>query len=49
VDAGVGKIDSTLVANGLKENTILIYLSDNGGRGQHADNRPFRGFKGMIY
>lgn len=49
VDAGVGKIDSTLVANGLKENTVLIYLSDNGGRGEHADNRPYRGYKGMLY
>lgn len=49
VDTGVGKIDSTLVANNLKENTILIYLSDNGGRGEHADNRPYRGYKGMLY
>jgi arylsulfatase A-like enzyme len=49
VDAGVGKIDSTLIANGLKENTMIIYLSDNGGRGEHADNRPYRGYKGMLY
>lgn len=49
VDAGVGRIDSTLIANGIKENTIIAYLSDNGGRGEHADNRPFRGHKGMIF
>lgn len=49
VDAGVGRIDSTLVANGLKENTIIVFLSDNGGRTQHADNRPFRGHKGMLF
>ena len=49
VDNGVGKIDSTLIANNLKKNTLLIYLSDNGGRSQHADNKPFRGYKGMIY
>jgi arylsulfatase A-like enzyme len=49
VDANVGKIDSTLIANGLKENTILVFLSDNGGRIEHADNRPFRGHKGMLF
>ena len=49
IDAGVGRIDSTLIANGLKENTLLIYLSDNGGRGEYADNRPYRGYKGMLY
>ncbi|WP_282049489.1 sulfatase-like hydrolase/transferase [Maribacter aquivivus] len=49
VDTNVGKIDSTLVANGIKENTILVFLSDNGGRIQHADNRPNRGHKGMLF
>ncbi|TMU57294.1 sulfatase-like hydrolase/transferase [Flagellimonas algicola] len=49
VDAGVGKIDSTLTANGIKENTILVFLSDNGGRMEHADNRPNRGHKGMLF
>ena len=49
VDAGVGRIDSTLIAKGIKENTIIVFLSDNGGRTQHADNRPFRGHKGMLF
>ncbi len=49
VDAGAGKIDSTLIANGMKENTIVVFLSDNGGRGEYADNRPFRGYKGMLF
>jgi arylsulfatase A-like enzyme len=49
VDAGVGKIDSTLVANGMRDNTIVVFLSDNGGRGQLADNRPNRGYKGMLF
>jgi arylsulfatase A-like enzyme len=49
VDSGVGRIDSTLIANGLKENTIVVFLSDNGGRGEYADNRPFRGYKGMLF
>lgn len=49
VDTNVGKIDSTLIANGMKENTIMVFLSDNGGRIQHADNRPNRGHKGMLF
>ncbi|TXF90220.1 sulfatase-like hydrolase/transferase [Neolewinella aurantiaca] len=49
VDHGVGRIDSALIANGLKENTIIVFLSDNGGRGQYADNGPFRGYKGMLF
>ena len=49
VDVGVGKIDSTLVANGMKDNTIIVFLSDNGGRAEHAENRPNRGHKGMIF
>lgn len=49
VDAGVGKIDSTLVSNGIKDNTIVVFLSDNGGRGTFADNKPNRGYKGMLY
>ncbi|MDO6761248.1 sulfatase-like hydrolase/transferase [Tamlana sp. 2_MG-2023] len=49
VDVNVGKIDSTLVANNMKDNTILVFLSDNGGRITHADNKPNRGHKGMLF
>lgn len=49
VDYSVGRIDSTLVANGIKDNTVIVYLSDNGGRVKHADNRPYRGHKGMLF
>jgi len=49
VDTGVGRIDSTLIANGIKDNTIVVFLSDNGGRPKYADNRPFRGHKGMLF
>jgi len=49
IDAGVGRIDSTLIAKGMKENTIIAFLSDNGGRKEHADNRPYRGHKGMLF
>ncbi|APZ45563.1 N-acetylgalactosamine-6-sulfatase [Polaribacter reichenbachii] len=49
VDIGVGRIDSLLKAKGIKENTIIAFLSDNGGRKHHADNRPNRGHKGMLF
>ncbi|MGM8361979.1 sulfatase-like hydrolase/transferase [Flavobacterium sp. ARAG 55.4] len=49
VDVNVGRIDSTLVAKKMKDNTIIVFLSDNGGRAELADNRPNRGHKGMIF
>ncbi|WNH11919.1 sulfatase-like hydrolase/transferase [Thalassobellus suaedae] len=49
VDTNVGRIDSTLVANNIKDNTIIVFLSDNGGRIEHADNKPYRGHKGMLF
>ncbi|MCW2120316.1 sulfatase-like hydrolase/transferase [Flavobacterium sp. 7A] len=49
VDNGVRRIDSTLIANKMKDNTIIVFLSDNGGRTELADNRPNRGHKGMLF
>lgn len=49
VDINVGRIDATLKKNNLKENTIVIFLSDNGGRITYADNGPNRGHKGMLF
>ena len=49
VDAGVAKIEKALIEKGIKDNTIIVFLSDNGGRPEHADNRPYRGHKGMLF
>ncbi|TLX78213.1 N-acetylgalactosamine-6-sulfatase [Labilibacter sediminis] len=49
IDKNVQKLDEQLIDLGLKENTIIIFLSDNGGRPTLADNRPFRGHKGMVF
>ena len=49
VDINVGRIDAALKKNNIKENTIVIYLSDNGGRITYADNGPNRGHKGMLF
>lgn len=47
LDDNVGRIVDFLEKNGLRENTLIIFSSDNG-----ANNKPFnqlRGYKGMIY
>ncbi|MBM4024562.1 MAG: sulfatase [Planctomycetes bacterium] len=50
LDAGVGRIVQTLKAEGLWENTLLFFLTDNGGaRAMHANNAPLRGFKQQNY
>jgi arylsulfatase A-like enzyme len=49
VDEGVGKINSLLTNLGLRENTLIIFLSDNGGRLDAANNGQFRGHKGMLF
>ena len=40
---------ATLEKNGLAENTILVFFSDNGGAGRGADNGGLRGSKMWIY
>jgi len=57
VDQSVGRIMSTLEANGLDDNTIVVFTSDNGGlstlseRQQWAptSNLPLRAGKGWLY
>ena len=48
LDRSVGKIVKTLEENGLSENTLIIFTSDNGGAGyiELPDiNKPYRGWK----
>ncbi len=50
LDAGVGRIVDTLKQHGLFDNTLLVFLTDNGGsRVMHAVNTPLRGFKQDDY
>ncbi len=50
LDTGVGEIIKALKKNKLYENTIVIYLSDNGGApNMHARNEPLRGHKHLNY
>lgn len=49
VDEGVGRVRATLAELGLTENTLVVFVSDNGGRAGSADNRPLRGNKGWLH
>lgn len=53
LDDGVGRITETLRRNGLTENTLVVFISDNGcasyiGIGR-CSNQPFNGFKGTYF
>jgi arylsulfatase A-like enzyme len=53
MDRAVGKVLDELEKNGLVENTIVIFTSDNGGlstaEGLPTSNLPLRGGKGWVY
>ena len=49
VDDGVGKIVKTLDRLGIRDNTVIIFSSDNGGYGPATDMDPLRGHKGTYY
>ncbi len=51
VDDGIGRIWSALESNKIDDNTMIIFLSDNGGVGVNgqAMNYPRRAFKGNMF
>jgi arylsulfatase A-like enzyme len=49
LDDGVGQVVGKLKKEGLFDNTLLFFLTDNGGsRAMRANNAPLRGFKGSF-
>jgi arylsulfatase A-like enzyme len=48
-DDNVGLIMEYLKKNNLVDNTIVLFLSDNGGTEYAGNNTPFRGFKHSLY
>jgi len=52
LDRGVGKVLTALRDDGLADNTLVIFTSDNGGAnyiGLPDINRPFRGWKATFF
>ncbi len=58
MDRGIGEIIDALIANGIYENTLIFFLSDNGGplasdsnpgKSNGSSNAPFRGGKANFY
>jgi len=52
IDRGVGKVLTELKAQGLDDNTIVMFTSDNGGAnyiGLPDINMPYRGFKATFF
>ncbi|MEO0483951.1 MAG: sulfatase-like hydrolase/transferase, partial [Planctomycetota bacterium] len=50
MDDGVGRVLEALDQSGASDNTLVVFLSDNGGAKNNASrNRPLRGHKGDFY
>lgn len=51
VDEAIGQITAALTEKGLRENTLIIFSSDNGGPGPGSAtmNTPLRAGKGTLY
>jgi arylsulfatase A-like enzyme len=52
LDRGVGKVMAALKAQGVDQNTIVIFTNDNGGAwyaGLNDINKPYRGWKGTFF
>jgi arylsulfatase A-like enzyme len=49
MDDAIADILKALEKRGMKERTIVLFISDNGGELHIGDNQPFRGGKGELY
>jgi arylsulfatase A len=48
MDEGIGRVLEAIDASGLRERTLVVFTSDNGGH-TYSRNAPFRGAKGTIW
>jgi arylsulfatase A-like enzyme len=48
IDSGIGKVLGALDELGLRDNTLVVFTSDNGGH-THSRNAPLRGWKATIW
>jgi arylsulfatase A len=50
MDDGIGEVLQALEEQGIRDDTLIIFLSDNGGDTRYGgSNTPLRGRKGQIY
>jgi len=49
VDDGVGQIMNTLERLKIRDKTVIVFYSDNGGYGPATDMDPLKGYKGTYY
>jgi arylsulfatase A-like enzyme len=51
MDDNIGRVLDVLRTHRLEEDTLIVFLSDNGGPTPQttSSNRPLRGFKGQLY
>ncbi|OVE78673.1 hypothetical protein BVY01_04750 [bacterium I07] len=49
VDQGIGDIINCLNKHKLRQDTLILFFSDNGGFGPITSMAPLRGSKGMLY
>jgi autotransporter-associated beta strand protein len=48
MDRSIGNVLAALAANGVDENTIVVFTNDNGAT-SYVDNPPFKGHKGTTW
>jgi len=48
LDIGIGRILATLDDQGLRDNTLVVFISDNGAPRPTGSNAPLRGYKGSV-
>ena len=48
LDIGIGRILATLDEQGLSDNTLVIFVSDNGASRRNGSNAPLRGYKSSV-
>ncbi len=49
VDESVGRVLAKVDELGFRDNTVVVFYSDNGGYGPATSMAPLRGSKGMLY
>ncbi|TKG94959.1 DUF4976 domain-containing protein [Puteibacter caeruleilacunae] len=49
MDSSIGRILDEIKAQGIEDNTIVVFFADNGGKHKYAEQKPFRSGKGWLY